>query len=112
MIALAIVSSADAVRWKNSAASFVAQAHEKTEVLVDPREPETSRPALASTRQTPASDGNEADFPWDTHQPFDAPVGKFGIDRLPWRSKLPQTPFLCTSGLSSWNGLLSAESCA
>jgi hypothetical protein len=30
MIALEIVSSADAVRDKNSAASFVAQAHEKT----------------------------------------------------------------------------------
>ena len=45
MIALEIVSSADAVRDKNSAASFVAQAHEKTEVVVDPKEPEASRPA-------------------------------------------------------------------
>ena len=40
MIALEIVSSADPVRDKNSAASFVAQAHEKTEVVVDSKEPE------------------------------------------------------------------------
>jgi hypothetical protein len=34
-----IISSADAVRDKNSAASFVAEAHEKTEVDVDPKNP-------------------------------------------------------------------------
>jgi hypothetical protein len=34
-----IVSSADAVRDKNSAASFAAEAHEKTEVVVDPKNP-------------------------------------------------------------------------
>jgi urease accessory protein len=60
-------------------------------VVVDPREPETSRPALASTRQTPASDGNEADFPWDTHQPFDAPVGKNGLLHLDFESRGERT---------------------
>jgi hypothetical protein len=34
-----IVSSADAVRDKNTAASFAAEAHEKTEVLVDSKNP-------------------------------------------------------------------------
>jgi hypothetical protein len=34
-----IISSADAVRDKNSAASFAAEAHEKTEVVVDPKNP-------------------------------------------------------------------------
>jgi hypothetical protein len=34
-----IVSSADAVRDKNSAASFAAEAHEKTEVVIDPKNP-------------------------------------------------------------------------
>ena len=34
-----IVSSADAVRDKNSAASFAAEAHEKTEVVVDAKKP-------------------------------------------------------------------------
>jgi hypothetical protein len=34
-----IVSSADAVRDKNSAASFAAEAHEKTEVVVDSKNP-------------------------------------------------------------------------
>ncbi len=34
-----IVSSADEVRDKNSAASFAAEAHEKTEVVVDPKNP-------------------------------------------------------------------------
>jgi len=37
MITLEIVCSADPVRDKNSAASLVAQAHEKTEVAVDLR---------------------------------------------------------------------------
>jgi hypothetical protein len=34
-----IVSTADAVRDKNTAASFAAEAHEKTEVVVDPKNP-------------------------------------------------------------------------
>jgi Protein of unknown function (DUF2950) len=34
-----IVSTADAVRDKNNAASFAAEAHEKTDVVVDPKNP-------------------------------------------------------------------------
>jgi hypothetical protein len=34
-----IISSEDAVRDKNSAAAFAAEAHEKTEVVVDPKNP-------------------------------------------------------------------------
>jgi Protein of unknown function (DUF2950) len=34
-----IVSSADAVQDKNNAASFAAEAHEKTEVVIDPKNP-------------------------------------------------------------------------
>jgi hypothetical protein len=35
-----IISSADAVRDKNTAASFAAEAHEKTKVVVDPKNPD------------------------------------------------------------------------